>query len=91
MPPVNMQKIKEEGKALQREMRERVLGFITGGLGFVAGLAWNDAIKAAIESAFPLGKDSLPAKFIYAGVISLVVVILTVYLVRLLKEDEKKQ
>ena len=90
MSSVDFGKVKEEGKNLRREMRERTVGFITGGLGLVAGLAWNDAIKALIEYLFPLGKDSIPAKFIYAAVISAVVIVLSVYLVRLLKEDEKK-
>lgn len=90
MEAVNLEKVKEEGRALRREMRERTLGFVTGGLGLVAGLAWNDAIKAAIEYLFPLDKDSVPAKFIYAVVISLVVIVLSVYLVRLLKADDAK-
>lgn len=89
MPPT-IEKIREESKTLQREVRERTLGFITGGLGLVAGLAWNDAIKALIEYLFPLGKDSIPAKFIYAALISVIVVALSVYLVRLLKTDDEK-
>ena len=89
MEPV-FTKVKEEGKALRKEVRERTLGFITGGLGLVAGLAWNDAIKALIEYFFPLGKESIPAKFIYAVLISVIVVALSVYLVRLLKTEEEK-
>lgn len=90
MPPVDFQKVKEEGKTLQKEMRERTLGFITGGLGLVAGLAWNDAIKALIEYLFPLGKNSIPAKFIYAALISVIVVVLSMYLVRLFKKEDDK-
>ena len=89
MQPVDFQKVKEEGKALRREVRERTLGFITGGLGLVAGLAWNDAIKGLIEYLFPLGKDSIPAKFIYASLISIVVIVLSMYLVRLLKRGDE--
>ncbi len=88
MEPV-FEKVKEEGKTLRKEVRERTLGYITGGLGLVAGLAWNDAIKALIEYLFPLGKDSIPAKFVYAVLISVIVVALSVYLVRLLKTDEQ--
>ena len=90
MPPVDFQNITQEGKTLNKEMRERTLGFITGGLGLVAGLAWNDAIKALIEYLFPLGKDSIPAKFVYAILISVIVVALSVYLVRLLKTEDEK-
>lgn len=89
MEPV-FEEVREEGKTLRKEVRERTLGFITGGLGLVAGLAWNDAIKALIEYLFPLGKDSIPAKFVYAVLISVIVVALSVYLVRLLKTEEEK-
>ncbi|MDO8594821.1 MAG: DUF5654 family protein [bacterium] len=89
MPPV-LDKFKQEGKALNKEVRERTLGFVTGGLGLVAGLAWNDAIKALIDYLFPLDKNGIAAKFIYAVVISLVVIILSVYLVRWLKKEEEK-
>ena len=91
MSPVNLGRVKEEGKALQKEVRERTLGFITAGLGLVAGLAWNDAIKALIEYLFPLDKNGLLVKFLYAVVITLVVVFLSVYLVRWLKKEEKSQ
>ncbi|MSU55880.1 MAG: hypothetical protein EXS51_01020 [Candidatus Taylorbacteria bacterium] len=86
---MHLEKVKEEGKTLQKEVRERTLGFITAGLGLVAGLAWNDAIKALIEYLFPLDKNGLLAKFLYAIIITLVVVLLSVYLVRWLKKEEK--
>lgn len=82
-------RIKEESKIIKIEVQERMLGFITGAFGLVAGLAWNDAIKALIEYAFPLGRESIWAKFIYATLISCVVVLLTITLVRLFKRNEK--
>ncbi len=85
-----LDKVKEESKALNAELRARTVGFITGGLGLVAGLAWNDAIKALIEYLVPLGRDSIWAKFIYAILISVVVVVLSVYLTRLFARSEEK-
>ncbi len=38
---------------LRGEFKKRVAGYILAGLGLVAGLAWNDAIKALIDSLFP--------------------------------------
>ncbi|MDQ2933023.1 MAG: DUF5654 family protein [bacterium] len=73
-------KIKKEHKQLQLEVRERMTGYILGGLGLVAGLAWNEAIKAAIDYLFPLNKDGLAAKFLYAVIITLVVA-LAVYII----------
>ena len=73
---------------LRTEFRERISGYVIGAFGLVASLAWNDAISAMIEKFFPLGKDTIIAKFIYALVMTVVLVIIAVYLVKLLKKDE---
>lgn len=88
MSPV-FDKVKEEGRALEQATRERTVGFITAGLGLVAGLAWNDAIRSLIDYLFPIDKNGLTAKFIYAVVITFVVVILSQYLVRWMKKTEE--
>ena len=82
-------KIKEEEKEIKKEIRERTLGYITAALGLVAALAWNEAIKASIEHFFPLSRNTLLAKFIYAVLMTLVVVIMSVYLARLFKRESK--
>ncbi len=85
-------KIQEERKKVVRELRERMLGYLIGALGLVAGLAWNDAIRAFIEYLFPLNKDSIHMKFVYALVISLIIVVASFYLTRVVhKEDEIKK
>ena len=68
---------------LRTEIRERTLGYMLAAFGFVAGLAWNDAIQALIGYLFPLPKNTLPAKFLYAVIISFVAVIISVYMSRL--------
>ena len=60
---------------------ETILGLITTALAFVAGLAWNDAIQKLIESVIGTG-DALPSLFIYAIVVTIVAVIVTVILAR---------
>lgn len=52
---------------LKKELRGRTLGYVSAALGLVAGLAWNDAIRAAIETIFPLSKDTIMVKFLYAN------------------------
>lgn len=74
---------------LKNEMGSKVLAYIGGAFGLVAGLAWNDAIKDLIQYAFPLATDTLTAKFIYAGLITAVVVIIITYLERIFKSEEK--
>ena len=60
---------------------ETILGLITTAFAFVAGLAWNDAIQKLIESVIGTG-DALPSLFIYAIVVTIVAVIVTVILAR---------
>lgn len=78
-PPVNS----TENIKLRTEIRERTLGYMLAAFGFVAGLAWNDAIQALIGHLFPLPENTLPAKFLYAVIISFVAVIISVYMSRL--------
>ena len=60
---------------------ETILGLITTAFAFVAGLAWNDAIQKLIENFIGTG-DALPSLFIYAIVVTVVAVIVTVLLAR---------
>ena len=74
------------------EIHERTLGYVVGAFGLVAGLAWNDAIHDLIAYLFPLPENTLPAKFLYAAIISIIAVIITVYISRLLQRlNNKKQ
>ena len=79
--PINPQ----EQKHLRTEIRERTLGYMFAAFGLVAGLAWNDAIQSLIGYLFPLPENTLPAKFLYAIIISFVVVMISVYISRLLQ------
>ncbi len=77
----------EKSAGLQRELQERTIGYIVGAFGLVAGLAWNDAIKALIEYAVPLQQNTLRLKFLYAAAITVIVVLITAYLTRLMRRN----
>lgn len=66
-------------KSLRRELTSQMLQLITSGFGVVAALAWNDAIqsfvKEYIEPAMP--GSGLISKFIYAGLITALIVLVT--------------
>lgn len=83
-------KIKEEGDKLSREVRERTTGYVISALSLVAGLAWNDAIKSLIEYAFPFSKDTAGAKLIYAVLMTLFIVIVTIYMMKFLGKKEEE-
>ena len=87
-----LEKIKKESKKISGEVKEKTLGFIMTAFGLVAGLAWNEAIQSLIKSFFTVDKDSVWVKFLYAIVMTFVVVLVTVYLTRLFgkNEEEKK-
>lgn len=61
---------------------ETILGLITTAFAFVAGLAWNDAIQKLIEKYIGTG-DALPSLFLYAIVVTVLAVVVTVLLARI--------
>lgn len=81
---------KMDKKDLKKEIPKRTLGYILAAFGFVAALAWNDAIKSVIDRFFPLPESGIKAKLIYAIAITLIVVIATIYYHSLFDEDEDK-
>lgn len=87
-----MKKIKEkiihEVSQVRSEVRNQTVKYILAALGLIAGLAWNDAIKFAIEYFFPQDQNSLKAKLVYALIITLIVVILSFYLARVAKKEK---
>ncbi len=76
---------------MEREVREKTLGYIITSFGLVAGLAWNDAIKAFIERFFDEPGDGLKAKFLYAIILTVAVVAVSLYLSRIFKVEKKKK
>ena len=68
-------------KSLRIEMVQKTTELATAGFGFVAALAWNDAIQTLVVQIFgEQGKTA--AKFIYAVVLTIAVVLITTQLGR---------
>ena len=67
--------------SLKLELVEKMTTLVTAGFGFVAGLAWNEAIQELFKQFFP-EHGSLVAKFFYAIVITIIVVVVTTKLSR---------
>ncbi len=67
--------------SLKLELVEKMTTLVTAGFGFVAGLAWNEAIQELFKQLFP-EHGSLVAKFFYAIVITIIVVLVTTKLSR---------
>lgn len=82
------------------QLLETFASLITAAFGLVAALAWNDTIKAAIAAVFGT-EDDLIGMFVYAIIITVLAVIMTLLISRslskakkalhLVKEEEKSE
>ncbi len=78
----------EKEKRLSRELRVQGIGYIVAALGLVAGLSWNDAIKSLIDHFFNTEGSGMLAKFIYAIAITVLIILLSQFLMRIARKDE---
>lgn len=67
---------KEEKMSLHIELLEQTQSLMTAGFALVAALAWNTAIQDLFQRIFP-NQHSLIAKFLYAFLITLIMIIVT--------------
>lgn len=74
---------------IKSEIKMRTMGYIGAGFGLVAGLAWNDAIKAFIEYVFPFSQSTVLAKFLYALLITIVAVVILGYLEKIINRKPR--
>jgi len=86
---------KAEEEKLHVYFVDKVVTLMTGAMGLVAALAWNDAIRKLFERIFGTqGSGDVTAMFIYAVVVTAAVVAVTWRLTRfsekLKKKNEKK-
>lgn|SRR3989339_452676 len=82
--------IKQNGELLRKEFRERTATYVIAGFGLVAGLAWNDAIKTLITVLFPLRQDTILVKFLYAFLVTILLVLVSIPLIRLMQRSDQK-
>jgi hypothetical protein len=69
--------------SLRVEVLTKMIDLATAGFGLVAALAWNDAIKAIFDAIFPKA-GNIAAQLIYAVVVTVFVVFITLRLGKLL-------
>lgn len=76
-------------KSLRLEIVEKLTTLVAAGFGLVAALAWNDAIQSLFQAIFPTASN-VAAKFIYAALITVLIVIVTTRLARLADKFKKQ-
>jgi len=75
-------------KPVHAAVVDKITQSVVTGLGLVTALAWNEAIQAVFNrfSSKPAG---IAAKFIYAVVLTVIIVIITLQLTRIAKKIKK--
>lgn len=81
----------EEEKKLHVEVVKQMLTLATSGFGLVAALAWNGVIQELVNTYLKkwLPGSGLLSLFIYAAVVTILAVFVTLQLSKLLKTVEK--
>jgi len=83
---------KKEEETLHIYFVEKVVTLMTGAMGLVAALAWNDAIRKLFERIFGTqGSGDITAMFIYAVIVTTAVVVVTYRLTRIVERMKKKE
>lgn len=79
----------KELRTLRLEILARMSDLAIAGFGLVAALAWNDAIKALFDLIFPKAGGVI-AQFIYAVIITVLVVLVTYKLGKIVNLAKKQ-
>jgi len=69
---------------MKAEVMEKIAALVTAAFGLVAALAWNGAIRAIFEAAFG-SADNIVALLIYAVVVTIIAVLVTIWIARSVK------
>ncbi|MDD2647085.1 MAG: DUF5654 family protein [Patescibacteria group bacterium] len=77
-------------KSLKLEILEKLSSLITAGFGLVAALAWNEAILALFSTIFPK-QNALWGKLIYAIIVTMIVVVITIKIGNLIAKIKVKE
>ena len=71
----------EKEPSVREQILDKMSALITAAFGLVAALAWNDAIKAIFKEIFG-SSDTLIPMVIYATIVTVIAVILTIIVAR---------
>ena len=69
---------------MKAEILDKIAALLTAAFGLVAALAWNGAIRAIFEAVFGTA-DNITAMLIYAVVITVIAVLVTIWIARAVK------
>lgn len=82
-----------KNKNLRSEFLKTMTQLATAGFGFVAALAWNEAVKSLIDKFVEPG-SGVRSKLYYAFIVTVIAVVVTYYLGKITqgaKSEEEKE
>lgn len=89
---LELRKLKTEKDKIETAFKRRTEGYIITAFGIVAGLSWNEAVQALMGYLFPIEKDTILAKFLYAVIMTAILVFMSLYVVKFInKNDDSKK
>ena len=81
----------EKPKKVSREVLDSMVTLLLGGFGFVAALAWNDAVQSLFNEFLPAKSAGILMKFFYAALITLIITLISLRLSRYAKREKEKE
>ena len=78
----------KKSNLLKKEVAEKTITLILGAIGFIAALAWNDAIKVIFDDFIQPG-DAILGKILYALLITVIFVLLSINLSKIISKKDK--
>ncbi len=83
-------KAKQNLQKTKNQVFAQTATLINGAFALIAALAWNEAIKALIDRYVPAG-SSLYSKFLYALVLTTIVVLISMKLTKIIDQYHKDE
>jgi TRAP-type C4-dicarboxylate transport system permease small subunit len=74
---------------MKLEILDKIAALVTVAFGLVAALAWNGAIRAIFQHFFGTA-DSIPAMLVYAVVVTIIAVLVTIWIARAVKRAKSE-
>ena len=75
---------------MKSEILDKLAALITAAFGLVAALAWNGAIRAIFEEVFGTA-DNITAMLVYAVIVTIIAVLVTIWIARAVKKAKKEE
>ena len=69
---------------MKAEILDKIAALLVAAFGLVAALAWNGAIRAIFEAVFGTA-DNITAMLVYAVVVTVIAVLVTIWIARAVK------